>query len=103
MVSPNPTIEPSTSFLILLLPGVTVVSPRLGPDGWPFGDVDPFPGAEQDPFYGAKHIKDIYFRADPNFAGRFVFLNISSVFFANDILLLDSRFQFSGIRNWKQL
>ena len=51
--------------------GVTVVSPRLSSDGWPFGDVDPFPGAEKDPFYGAKHLKDIYFRADPSFAGRF--------------------------------
>ncbi|KAK7685559.1 hypothetical protein QCA50_011426 [Cerrena zonata] len=51
--------------------GVTIVSPRMSPDGWPFGDVDPFPGAESDPFYGAKHVKDIYFRADPNFTGRF--------------------------------
>ncbi|CAL1699002.1 unnamed protein product [Somion occarium] len=50
---------------------VTVVSPRTSPDGWAFGDVDPFPGADADPLYGAQHIKDIYFRADPNFRGRF--------------------------------
>ncbi|CAL1699000.1 unnamed protein product [Somion occarium] len=51
--------------------GVTVVSPRLGKDGWPFGDVDKFPGAEPDPILGAKHIKDVYLRALPEYANRF--------------------------------
>ncbi|KAH9852337.1 glutathione S-transferase [Lenzites betulinus] len=51
--------------------GVTVVSPRLSEHGWPFGDVDPFPGAEPDPLYNAQYIKDIYLRADPQYEGRF--------------------------------
>ena len=32
---------------------------------------DAFPGAEVDPLYGAKHIKDLYLRAAPNYEGRF--------------------------------
>ncbi|KAI8972887.1 glutathione S-transferase [Trametes punicea] len=51
--------------------GVTVVSPRLGQDGWPFANVDDFPGAEKDPLFGSQHIKDLYFRAKPNYEGRF--------------------------------
>ena len=49
--------------------GVTVVSPRMDPNGWQFGDIDSFPGAEPDPLYGAKYIKDLYLRADPDYAG----------------------------------
>ena len=49
---------------------VTILSPRMGPDGWAFGDVDPFPGAEPDPLQGAKHIKDIYLKVDPEYSGR---------------------------------
>ncbi|KAI0355843.1 glutathione S-transferase [Trametes cingulata] len=51
--------------------GLTAVSPRLGEHGWPFANVDPFPGAEVDPLYNSKYIKDLYLRADPNFEGRF--------------------------------
>ncbi|EJF59296.1 glutathione S-transferase [Dichomitus squalens LYAD-421 SS1] len=51
--------------------GVTVVSPHFGPESWPFAKADPFPGADNDPLYGASHIKDIYYRADPNYSGRF--------------------------------
>jgi len=49
----------------------TVVSPRMGPDGWPFASVDEFPGAGVDPLYQSQHVKDLYLRADPNFNGRF--------------------------------
>ena len=49
---------------------MTILSPRMGPDGWAFGDVDPFPGAEPDPLQGAKHIKDIYLKVDPEYSGR---------------------------------
>ncbi|KAI0066784.1 glutathione S-transferase [Artomyces pyxidatus] len=50
---------------------VTVVSPHMGTDGWPFASVDSFPGAEEDPLYGSQHVKDLYLRADPTYNGRF--------------------------------
>ncbi|KAL4079572.1 glutathione S-transferase [Scleroderma citrinum] len=50
---------------------VTVVSPRMGENGWPFANADAFPGADVDPVYNSQHIKDLYFKADPNFSGRF--------------------------------
>lgn len=50
--------------------GVTVVSPRMGSNGWPLGDVDPFPGAQKDPLEGAQHIKDLYLKVAPDYAGR---------------------------------
>ncbi|KAI0641501.1 glutathione S-transferase [Trametes meyenii] len=50
---------------------VTVVSPRMGQNGWPFGDVDPFPGAEPDPLYQSQHVKDLYYRAKPDYESRF--------------------------------
>ena len=51
---------------------VTIISPRFTPDGWPFAKVDPFPGAENDPLYGASYLKEIYYKADPNYSGRCV-------------------------------
>jgi len=50
---------------------VTVVSPRLTADGWPFGDVDPFPGAQPDPLFRAKYMKELYLKANPDYTGRF--------------------------------
>ncbi|KAF9556926.1 glutathione S-transferase [Agrocybe pediades] len=50
---------------------VTAVSPKTGPNGWPFAQVSPFPGADEDPLYKSKHIKDLYLRADPAYTGRF--------------------------------
>ena len=44
----------------------------MGTEGWPFANVDEFLGAEVDPLYGSKHIKDLYFKADPNYTGRCV-------------------------------
>lgn len=49
---------------------VTVVSPLLGVHGWPFASVDQFPGAEVDPLYNSEHIKDLYFKADPDYSAR---------------------------------
>ena len=43
----------------------------MGTDGWPFASADPFPGADKDPLYDAQHVKDLYLRADPGYAGRF--------------------------------
>lgn len=49
----------------------TVVSPRMDEHGWPFANIDPFPGAEKDPLYGADHLKDVYLRVSPDYKGRF--------------------------------
>ncbi|KAI0676273.1 glutathione S-transferase [Trametes maxima] len=51
--------------------GLTVLSPRYGEHGWPFAVADPYPGAEPDPIHNSKYIKDLYLRADPNYAGSF--------------------------------
>lgn len=53
-------------------PAVTVVSPRMGEQGWPFASVDEFPAADIDPLYGSAHVKDLYLRAEPSYGGRFV-------------------------------
>ncbi|KAK0452443.1 glutathione S-transferase [Armillaria borealis] len=50
---------------------VTVVSPRMGTDGWPFAPADQFPGADADPLYNSQHVKDLYLKAEPHYEGRF--------------------------------
>ncbi|KAH6917925.1 glutathione S-transferase [Coprinopsis sp. MPI-PUGE-AT-0042] len=50
---------------------VTVVSPRMGSNGWPFASADTFPGADNDPLYQSQHVKDLYLKADPSYSGRF--------------------------------
>lgn len=50
---------------------VTVVSPNMGTEGWPFGDVDAYPGAQPDPLHQSKHVKDLYMLAEPNYDGRY--------------------------------
>ncbi|THV04732.1 glutathione S-transferase [Dendrothele bispora CBS 962.96] len=50
---------------------VTVVSPRMGNNGWPFATADQFPDADADPLYKSEHIKDLYLRCAPDYAGRF--------------------------------
>jgi putative glutathione S-transferase len=50
--------------------GISIVSPRLGQLGWPFASADDFPGAENDPLYNTEHIRDLYFRAQPNYEAR---------------------------------
>ncbi|KAK1226729.1 S-glutathionyl-(chloro)hydroquinone reductase [Marasmius sp. AFHP31] len=50
---------------------VTIVSPRMGTNGWPFASADDFPGAENDPLYGAQFIKDLYLKCAPDYSGRF--------------------------------
>ncbi|KAG8765131.1 S-glutathionyl-(chloro)hydroquinone reductase [Serendipita sp. 397] len=51
--------------------GLSVVSPRMGNHGWPFANVDAFPGADADPVNNAEHIKDIYLKVEPQYSGRF--------------------------------
>ena len=55
---------------------VTVVSPRMGDKGWPFANVDAFPGAEIDLLNNAEHIRDIYLKADPLYSGRYIDLHL---------------------------
>ncbi|EAU85020.2 glutathione S-transferase Gst3 [Coprinopsis cinerea okayama7 len=50
---------------------VTIVSPRLGANGWPFASVDEFPGAETDPLYNSQYVKELYLRANTAYTGRF--------------------------------
>ncbi|KAI0948087.1 hypothetical protein AcW1_009687 [Taiwanofungus camphoratus] len=50
---------------------LSVVSPHMGADGWPFASADEFPGATVDPLHNARHIKDLYLHVEPNFDGRF--------------------------------
>ncbi|PPQ67221.1 hypothetical protein CVT26_007294 [Gymnopilus dilepis] len=50
---------------------VTIVSPKMDDQGWPFAQVSPFPGAEEDPLFKAEHVKELYLRADPNYGGSF--------------------------------
>jgi glutathionyl-hydroquinone reductase len=57
--------------LLNIISGVTIVSPRMGSNGWPLGDVDPFPAATPDPVNNAQHIKDLYFKVQPDYDGRF--------------------------------
>lgn len=44
----------------------------MGKLGWPFANVDNYPGAEIDTLNGSEHIKDLYFKVDPDFQGRCV-------------------------------
>ena len=46
---------------------MTVVSPKMGDDGWVFGG---FPGADEDPLFGARFLRELYVRADPHYTGR---------------------------------
>ncbi|MFN4141976.1 glutathione S-transferase family protein [Aestuariivirga sp.] len=46
---------------------VTVVNPVLTSQGWAFGG---FPGAGADPAHGARHLHELYTRADPGYSGR---------------------------------
>ena len=55
----------------MLVSAFTAVSPRMGGQGWPFANVDPFPAAGVDPINHAEHMKDLYLKADPNYSGRF--------------------------------
>ena len=56
---------------------MTVVSPRMGSNGWPFANVDPFPAADEDHLYQSEHVKDLYLKVDPGYAGRFAYPLVS--------------------------
>lgn len=46
---------------------VTVVNPVLTAQGWGFGG---YPGADADPLHSARHLHELYTRADGGFTGR---------------------------------
>jgi putative glutathione S-transferase len=46
-----------------------VVGNDLGPDGWYFTGLDG--AAEKDPLYGFKYLSELYFKANPNYTGRY--------------------------------
>lgn len=50
---------------------VNVVDWYLGPDGWSFTTPDKVPGATPDEVFGAKLLREIYFKAEPEYSGRF--------------------------------
>ncbi|KAF8635372.1 hypothetical protein AX15_000377 [Amanita polypyramis BW_CC] len=50
---------------------LSIVSPRLGTHGWPFASVDDYPGADVDPLHQSEYLKDLYFRANPDYNERF--------------------------------
>jgi putative glutathione S-transferase len=47
--------------------GVTVMDPRMGREGWRFGN---YPRSSEDRLNGAHHLRDIYLKADPHYSGR---------------------------------
>lgn len=42
----------------------------MGQHGWPFANVDAFPGADVDPIMNAEHLKDIYLNVQPDYDGK---------------------------------
>ena len=42
--------------------------------GWPFANIDPFPGADVDHLNHAEHLKDIYLKVAPDYTNRCVSL-----------------------------
>jgi len=50
--------------------GLSVVDYLMGEKGWKFSTPEETPGCILDPI-GSSHIRDLYFRADPNYDGRF--------------------------------
>jgi len=53
----------------------------MGAQGWPFKNADPtWADADNDTLHPTfQHVKDLYFFADPNYGGRYVYFPLSSV------------------------
>lgn len=43
----------------------------MGEKGWKFSTPEETPGCIPDPVYNSAFIRDLYFKADPNYSGRF--------------------------------
>jgi len=50
---------------------VTILSSRPNPNSWAFAKADPDSGADFDPLYNSSNLREFYFRADPEYTGRF--------------------------------
>lgn len=48
--------------------GVSIVSPKMGADGWSF--IDDYKGSTDDPINGAQFIRDLYVKADSSYTGK---------------------------------
>ena len=82
---------------------VTVVSPRMGSNGWPFAQVDPFLGADEDPLYHSEHVKDLYIKANPDYGGRSVLRSKMFLILENKSSHLGSLSPYCGTRNCTRL
>jgi putative glutathione S-transferase len=51
--------------------GLSVVDYLMGPEGWKFSEASETPGAIPDTVNGAKFLRELYFKANPNYQGRF--------------------------------
>ncbi|RKP09373.1 glutathione S-transferase [Thamnocephalis sphaerospora] len=51
--------------------GLSVVDYLMGPKGWKFSDPSETPGAIPDTVNHAQFIRELYFKVDPEYAGRF--------------------------------
>ena len=52
----------------------------MGQHGWPFASVDPYPAADADPVNNSEHVKDLYFKAQPDYEGRYVLPLMTSLY-----------------------
>lgn len=50
---------------------LSVVDYLMGDNGWKFSEETETPGCIPDPLYNFKFIKELYYKADPNYTGRF--------------------------------
>ncbi|KAI8323229.1 hypothetical protein GQ54DRAFT_258605 [Martensiomyces pterosporus] len=50
---------------------VSVVHYLLGPNGWEFASPDEVPGATLDDINGVKYIRELYFKAEPEYSARY--------------------------------
>ncbi|KAJ3191864.1 S-glutathionyl-(chloro)hydroquinone reductase [Irineochytrium annulatum] len=51
--------------------GLSIVDPLMTKDGWHFSSPEETPGAIPDDVNGAKYIRELYFKAEKDFSGRF--------------------------------
>jgi len=72
----------------------------MGSLGWPFKPAGDFPGAEVDPLFNSNHVRDLYFKADPDYSGRCVHERQLIVRFNPLSLLLLCTFRFTVPALW---
>ncbi|KIO25048.1 hypothetical protein M407DRAFT_76207 [Tulasnella calospora MUT 4182] len=53
--------------------GLTILTPYMTELGWAFKKADErhIDGVEEDPLYGSSHLRELYFKANPSYEGRF--------------------------------